>query len=126
MSQLLHPFLTTEHDNYKVIILLLCFISRLTYPVNPKLHYRYPPPTIGVLTNIINALASSPRFYTQVLHLMNKLNLPAPFGHVTPAPPLVSTWCPKNPLTTLFKPKFGLDTNCTYIGYRTWVACKAR
>ncbi|XP_072032771.1 RNA-binding region-containing protein 3-like isoform X2 [Amphiura filiformis] len=60
----------------------------MTYPVNPKLCYRYPSPTIGVLTNIINALASSPRFYIQVLHLMNKMNLPAPFGLVTQAPPL--------------------------------------
>lgn len=27
--------------------------------------------------------------FSQVLHLMNKMNLPAPFGHVTPTPPLV-------------------------------------
>ena len=74
--------------NKKFTILFTNF--RLTYPVNPKLCYRYPAPTVGILTNIINSLASSPRFYTQVLHLMNKLNLPAPFGIVTQAPPLVS------------------------------------
>ncbi|CAH1792254.1 unnamed protein product [Owenia fusiformis] len=58
------------------------------YKYNPELMYSYPPPTASVLTNIANALAAVPKFYTQVLHLMNKMNLPAPFGPVTPTPPL--------------------------------------
>lgn len=60
----------------------------VNYPKNPKLCYLYPPPTVSIITNIANALASCPRFYVQVLHLMNKMNLPAPFGAVTPTPPI--------------------------------------
>lgn len=60
----------------------------ITYPKKPGLFYLYPPPTVSTLTNIANAMASHPKFYTQVLHLMNKMNLPCPFGHVTPSPPL--------------------------------------
>lgn len=58
------------------------------YPLDPSLEYMYPAPTVSILTNIANALASVPRFYVQVLHLMNKMNLPAPFGLLTPTPPL--------------------------------------
>ncbi|XP_076089039.1 RNA-binding region-containing protein 3-like [Mytilus galloprovincialis] len=60
----------------------------VNYPKNPKLCYLYPPPTVSIITNIANALASCPRLYVQVLHLMNKMNLPAPFGAVTPTPPI--------------------------------------
>ena len=52
------------------------------------LHYKYPDPNIAILTNIANALACVPKFYTQVLHLMNKMNLPPPFGAPTPTPPV--------------------------------------
>ena len=66
------------------------FLSKhnIPYPKKPTLFYSYPPPTVSTLTNIANALASHPRFYTQVLHLMNKMNLPCPFGAVTASPPL--------------------------------------
>lgn len=60
----------------------------IPYLKKPTLYYIYPPPTVSTLTNIANALASHPKFYTQVLHLMNKMNLPCPFGPVTPSPPL--------------------------------------
>ncbi|XP_054716083.1 RNA-binding region-containing protein 3-like [Uloborus diversus] len=60
----------------------------LDYLPSPMLKYKYPPPTATVIRNIGHALASCPKFYTQVLHLMNKMNLPAPFGPPTPAPPL--------------------------------------
>ncbi|XP_039829844.1 U11/U12 small nuclear ribonucleoprotein 65 kDa protein-like isoform X2 [Panicum virgatum] len=52
--------------------------------------YAYPPPDGNILTNIVNALIAVPRFYTQVLHLMNKMNLPAPFRMALPTPPLPS------------------------------------
>lgn len=52
----------------------------LMYPPNPHLQYYYPDPTPNVLTNITHAIATVPRFYTQVLHLMNKYNMPPPFG----------------------------------------------
>ncbi|XP_074660077.1 RNA-binding region-containing protein 3-like [Tubulanus polymorphus] len=58
------------------------------FPPNPKYEYMYPPPTVNILTNIANALASVPKFYVQVLHLMNKMNLPVPFGPVTATPPI--------------------------------------
>ncbi|CAL1277928.1 unnamed protein product [Larinioides sclopetarius] len=60
----------------------------LDYLPSPLLKYKYPPATPTIIRNISHALASVPKFYTQVLHLMNKLNLPAPFGLLTPAPPL--------------------------------------
>nr|XP_043638405.1 U11/U12 small nuclear ribonucleoprotein 65 kDa protein isoform X1 [Erigeron canadensis]XP_043638410.1 U11/U12 small nuclear ribonucleoprotein 65 kDa protein isoform X1 [Erigeron canadensis]XP_043638417.1 U11/U12 small nuclear ribonucleoprotein 65 kDa protein isoform X1 [Erigeron canadensis]XP_043638423.1 U11/U12 small nuclear ribonucleoprotein 65 kDa protein isoform X1 [Erigeron canadensis]XP_043638431.1 U11/U12 small nuclear ribonucleoprotein 65 kDa protein isoform X1 [Erigeron canadensis] len=58
------------------------------YPFPPNLEYAYPPPDGNILTNILNALIAVPRFYTQVLHLMNKLNIPAPFRAALPTPPL--------------------------------------
>ncbi|XP_072276123.1 RNA-binding region-containing protein 3 isoform X2 [Pyxicephalus adspersus] len=60
----------------------------LVFPIRTSLKYLYPPPTSTVLANIANALASVPKFYIQVLHLMNKMNLPAPFGPLTAQPPL--------------------------------------
>ncbi|RAL48577.1 hypothetical protein DM860_000897 [Cuscuta australis] len=58
------------------------------YPFPPHLEYAYPPPDGHILTNIVNALIAVPRFYTQVLHLMNKMNIPAPFRTALPTPPL--------------------------------------
>ncbi|KAL5218479.1 hypothetical protein ABZP36_019163 [Zizania latifolia] len=60
------------------------------YPFPAHLEYAYPPPDGNILTNIVNALIAVPRFYTQVLHLMNKMNLPAPFRMALPTPPLPS------------------------------------
>ncbi|KAF3441231.1 hypothetical protein FNV43_RR15144 [Rhamnella rubrinervis] len=58
------------------------------YPFPPHLEYAYPPPDGNILTNIVNALIAVPRFYTQVLHLMNKMSIPAPFRMALPTPPL--------------------------------------
>uniref|UniRef100_A0A8C4N5I8 RNA-binding region-containing protein 3 n=1 Tax=Eptatretus burgeri TaxID=7764 RepID=A0A8C4N5I8_EPTBU len=52
----------------------------LNFPWNPHLKYKYPPVNNNTLVNISNALIGVPLFYEQVLHLMNKMNLPAPFG----------------------------------------------
>lgn len=60
----------------------------LLYPISPKLRYQYPPPSPTIISNIAHALIAVPKLYTQVLHLMNKMNLPAPFGPMTPAPPI--------------------------------------
>ncbi|XP_054622347.1 RNA-binding region-containing protein 3 [Dunckerocampus dactyliophorus] len=60
----------------------------LKYHPNPTLRYLYPPPSNIVLTNITHTLMCVPKFYVQVLHLMNKMNLPCPFGPITPRPPL--------------------------------------
>ncbi|TMW56921.1 hypothetical protein Poli38472_002846 [Pythium oligandrum] len=51
----------------------------LHYAPSPRLHYKYPKATVPIVRNIANALIALPRFYTQVLHLMNKMNLPPPF-----------------------------------------------
>ncbi|XWS42647.1 hypothetical protein CRYUN_Cryun16bG0031800 [Craigia yunnanensis] len=58
------------------------------YPFPPHLEFAYPPPDGNILTNIVNALIAVPRFYTQVLHQMNKTNIPAPFRMALPTPPL--------------------------------------
>jgi U11/U12 small nuclear ribonucleoprotein SNRNP65 len=69
----------------------------VAYPYNPRLAYAYPSPTVNILTNIANALASVPRFYVQVLHLMNKMNLPPPFGAITATPPIPEGVPPEPP-----------------------------
>ncbi|XP_067945508.1 RNA-binding region-containing protein 3-like [Watersipora subatra] len=61
---------------------------RLDYTADDSLTYSYPPPTETTLKNIIHCMASVPKFYNQVLHLMNKMHLPPPFGELTTAPPL--------------------------------------
>jgi len=72
----------------------------LNYPLDPQLQYIYPAPTVTILTNIVNALAAVPKFYVQVLHLMNKMNLPAPFGLQTLTPPIPDGVPPPLPLET--------------------------
>ncbi|MQL91397.1 hypothetical protein Taro_024018 [Colocasia esculenta] len=67
------------------------------YPFPPYLSYEYPPPDGNILTNIVNTLIAVPRFYTQVLHLMNKMNIPAPFRMALPTPPLPPTVPPPPP-----------------------------
>ncbi|KAK7506645.1 hypothetical protein BaRGS_00002120 [Batillaria attramentaria] len=62
--------------------------DRIKYPRRRRLFYLYPPPSPTILANISHALAACPKFYVQVLHLMNKMDLPAPFGPVTAQPPL--------------------------------------
>ncbi|KAG1669553.1 RNA-binding protein 40 [Nymphon striatum] len=49
------------------------------YPISPLLTYCYPPATPFIVNNIAQTLMSVPKFYVQVLHLMNKMNLPTPF-----------------------------------------------
>ncbi|KAI3523231.1 hypothetical protein L1887_01290 [Cichorium endivia] len=68
------------------------------YPFPPHLEYAYPPPDGNILTNVLNALIAVPRFYTQVLHLMNKMNIPAPFRAALPTPPLPPTPPPPPPV----------------------------
>ncbi|KAF4145148.1 RNA recognition motif-containing protein [Phytophthora infestans] len=51
----------------------------LNYAPSPLLEYKYPKASESIVRNIANALIALPRFYTQVLHLMNKMNLPPPF-----------------------------------------------
>ncbi|XP_076577559.1 RNA-binding region-containing protein 3 [Chaetodon auriga] len=70
----------------------------LKFQFNPTLKYLYPPPSNAILTNITHALISVPKFYVQVLHLMNKMNLPCPFGPVTARPPMFEMLPPAPPI----------------------------
>lgn len=54
----------------------------LNQPPPHHLRYRYPDANPFILSNIANALAHNHKFYYQVLHLMNRMNLPAPFESV--------------------------------------------
>lgn len=58
----------------------------LNQPPPHHLHYSYPDPNPHILSNIANALACNQKFYYQVLHLMNRMNLPAPFEPVKGCP----------------------------------------
>lgn len=49
-------------------------------PPPSHLKYLYPKANRATINNIAHALATIPRFYTQVLHLMNRMNLPPPFA----------------------------------------------
>lgn len=53
----------------------LCFDQ----PPPPYLKYEYPPISKDILDNISIALLNNKKFYTQVLHLMNRMNLDPPF-----------------------------------------------
>lgn len=53
-------------------------------PPPSHLKYVYPKANRATINNIAHALATIPRFYTQVLHLMNKMNLPPPFAMPDP------------------------------------------
>lgn len=51
----------------------------LHYSANPGIKYNYPDADGNVLINICCALITQKKFYTQVIHLMNKMNLNVPF-----------------------------------------------
>nr|XP_020481202.1 RNA-binding protein 40 [Monopterus albus]XP_020481203.1 RNA-binding protein 40 [Monopterus albus]XP_020481204.1 RNA-binding protein 40 [Monopterus albus]XP_020481205.1 RNA-binding protein 40 [Monopterus albus]XP_020481206.1 RNA-binding protein 40 [Monopterus albus] len=76
----------TKQPNIPLIETSIAPSLGLKFELNPTLKYLYPPPSNGILTNITHALISVPKFYVQVLHLMNKMNLPCPFGPVTARP----------------------------------------
>ncbi|XP_012218468.1 RNA-binding region-containing protein 3 [Linepithema humile] len=48
-------------------------------PPPPNIKYKYTAPTRSTLIRIAIQMLKEPAFYTQVLHLMNKMNLPPPF-----------------------------------------------
>ena len=54
-------------------------VNQIRYSLpSERLSYAYPPIDAAILSNIADALRSVPAFYTQVLHLMNKMSLPCP------------------------------------------------
>ena len=63
--------------------------SQLEHKINPGHKYLYPEPNPDILMNICGALLTIPKFYTQVLHLMNKMSLYPPFSPAVLPPLLV-------------------------------------
>lgn len=57
-----------------------CDELQFDQPPPPYLKYSYPSINSDILDSISIALMSNSRFYTQVLHLMNRMNLDPPFG----------------------------------------------
>lgn len=55
----------------------------LNYILNPIIRYKYPPINDTILANICEALRNNSSFYTQVLHLMNKMCMVPPFRRMT-------------------------------------------
>lgn len=52
-------------------------------PPPPNLSYKYPEANPSILFNIMYTLSQNVSFYTQTLHLMNKMCLEPPFGSIT-------------------------------------------
>ncbi len=74
-------FSTSSYDNKENVLLhgISPGINQIHYSLpSDRLSYLYPPIDDTILMNINNALLSIPAFYTQVLHLMNKMSLPCP------------------------------------------------
>lgn len=76
-------------------------------PPPSHLKYLYPKANRATINNIAHALATIPRFYTQVLHLMNKMNLPPPFAVEQPP---VRTITPSQHPVVQMKPVATLDS----------------
>lgn len=69
-------------SNYRTFLKKLngwAFSQVLTQPPSPNIWYKYSPPTADTLLRIAIQMLKEPVFYCQVLHLMNKMNLPPPF-----------------------------------------------
>ncbi|EFA01147.1 RNA-binding protein 40-like Protein [Tribolium castaneum] len=73
----------TNKEHFKSFVTKLnSFNSAVGFqqPPPPHLKYVYPKANRLTINNIGHALATVPKFYTQVLHLMNRMNLPPPFA----------------------------------------------
>ncbi|ORX41981.1 hypothetical protein BCR36DRAFT_587560 [Piromyces finnis] len=77
----------------------------IDYPSMPTLKYQYPPPNPDIIINIMNAIVAVPKLYIQVIHLMNKMNLPPPFGEATNMTPMLYNYFYKNKTEELKKRK---------------------
>lgn len=60
-----------------------------------SLKYKYPPLNSDILINICSAIIATPALYTQILHLMNKMNLPLPFMPSMVVPSMIKDHCMK-------------------------------
>lgn len=91
-SALLGTIASTDDENkkhYKSFVNRMHAFNRwvgFNQPTPSHLKYSYPGPNRATINNIAHALASVPKFYTQVLHLMNRMNFPPPFANEAPPP----------------------------------------
>ena len=70
-----------EDDENALLHAISPGIHQIRYSLpSERLSYDYPPIDDHILANINRALLSIPSFYTQVLHLMNKMSLPCPMA----------------------------------------------
>lgn len=71
----------TENDISKTLKRLYGTADNLNFnqPPPPHLYYEYPKVNRDIIDAICIALECVPKFYTQVLHLMNRMNLEPPF-----------------------------------------------
>ncbi|CAK9813791.1 RNA-binding region-containing protein 3 [Anthophora plagiata] len=73
---------STSRSNFQVFLQKLnswTMNQVFTQPPPPNIQYKYSAPTRSTLIRIAIQLLKEPAFYTQVLHLMNRMNLPPPF-----------------------------------------------
>ncbi|XP_016980656.1 U11/U12 small nuclear ribonucleoprotein 65 kDa protein isoform X1 [Drosophila rhopaloa] len=68
-----------EIDKYVRRLYACNYQCDFTQPPLPYLSYSYPPINGEILARIGQSLQTNTRFYTQVLHLMNRMNLEPPF-----------------------------------------------
>lgn len=71
----------TENDISQTLKQLYATADNLNFnqPPPPHLYYEYPKVNRDIIDAICIALECVPKFYTQVLHLMNRMNLEPPF-----------------------------------------------
>lgn len=95
---------TTEVQSHKHFINYVTKINALNsavgYDQPPPAHlrYTYPRANRATIHNISFALETVPQFYVQVLHLMNRMNLPPPFSNAPDTPIPVKTVQPPKPV----------------------------
>lgn len=79
-------------------------------PPPPELKYKYPKANAAIIKRIGNCLLENIPFYTQVLHLMNRMNLPPPFKSLHLTSSLTrETACQTDPVQWIRKPDLGTD-----------------
>lgn len=76
-------------------------------PPPPDLTYKYPTSTPAICKEISKHLISNAAFYNQVVHLMNRMNLPPPFRNDTPL--TVDTGCQTDDIKIIRKPDLATD-----------------
>ncbi|XP_020709155.2 RNA-binding region-containing protein 3 isoform X2 [Athalia rosae] len=82
----------SDEPHYRAFLQKLngwAFSQVFTQPPPPDIRYKYSPPTGNTLLRIAIQMLEEPAFYCQVLHLMNKMNLPPPFKELEPEFPFL-------------------------------------